>query len=120
MEVKARHIRLHCPPLRVFGVEFHTCVTEGCRPSPYNFILRDNHSGICMMCRLCKWRSASLKASNVQGLINRLSSTMADVFWHEYPAGVNIQDIFVRVTKQKELESAKAKKNSKEIVCRGS
>ena len=113
MEVKARHIGLHCPPLRAFGVEFRACATEGCRPSPYDFILRDNHSGIRMTCRLCKWRSASLKASDVQGLINRLSSTTPDVFWHEYPAGVDIQDVFVRVTKRKELESAEAKKTAR-------
>ena len=113
MEVKARHVGLHCPPLRAFGIEFCACATEGCRPSPYDFVIRDNHSGVRMTCRLCKWQSATLKASNVQGLINRLSSTMPDVFWHEYPAAVDIQDAFVRMTKRKELEAAGAKQTAR-------
>ena len=36
-------------PLRAFSIEFHTCVTEGCRPSLYDFVMRDNHSSVHMI-----------------------------------------------------------------------
>ena len=41
---------------------------------------------------------------------------MPDMFWHEYPAAIYVQDIFVM--KQKELEAAGAK-HSQEITHRG-
>jgi hypothetical protein len=100
-EVKSRHIGLHCPPLRAWGVEFSACATEGCRPAPYDFIIRDNDTGVRITCRLCHWRSVSLKLSDVKGVLFRLSSTVPNVFWHEYPPSLELQDVFVTVTKSK-------------------
>lgn len=100
-EVKCRHIGSHCPPLRAWGVEFRACATQGCRPGPYDFIIRENASGVRVVCRECQWRSAALKLSDFKGLLFRLSSALPDVFWHEYPASAELQDLFVRVTKLK-------------------
>jgi hypothetical protein len=102
--VKCRHVGSHCPPLRAWGVEFRACATQGCRPGPYDFIIRENDSGVHVVCRECQWRSAALKPSSFKGLLFRLSSALPDVFWHEYPASAELQDLFVRVTKLKEKQ----------------
>jgi hypothetical protein len=101
-QVKCRLIGLHCPPLRAWGFEFTACGKHDCRPSAYDFLIRDNESGVRMTCRLCNWRSASLKLRDVEGLLFRLSSTVPNVFWHEYPPSAQLQNVFVRVTKAKE------------------
>lgn len=100
--VKCRHIGSHCPPLRAWGVEFTACATKGCRPSAYDFSIRENNSGVRVTCRLCGWRSAALKVGDLVGEIFRLSSALPDVYWHEYPASAELQGIFLRVTKAKE------------------
>lgn len=100
-EVLCRQIGLHAPPIRAWGVEFIACGKEGCQPSAYDFIVRDNDCGTRLVCRLCNWTSAALKPKDINGLIYRLSSTVPDVFWHEYPPSAQLQDVFVRVTHEK-------------------
>lgn len=101
--VKCRQIGLHCPPLRAWGFEFTACATAECRPSPYDFIIRDNDVGVRMTCRLCNWQSASLKLRDVEGQLFRLSSTVPDVFWHEYPPSTSLENIFVAATHKKQV-----------------
>lgn len=100
-EVKSRQIGLHAPPMRAWGFEFTACGNEECRPSPYDFIIKDNECGTRMTCRLCNWSSATLKLRDVTGLFFRLSSTVPDVYWHDYPPSVELQDVFVRVTNRR-------------------
>ena len=66
-EVKCRHIGSHCPPLRAWGVEFRACVTQGCRPGLYDFIIRENDSRVRVVCRRCQWRSAALTLVTSRG-----------------------------------------------------
>lgn len=100
-EVRCRQIGLHCPPTRAWGFEFTACGSDECRPTPYDFIIRDNGTGVRATCRRCNWASVALKPRDLDGLLFRLSSTVPDVFWHEYPPSVELQDLFVRVTKQR-------------------
>lgn len=100
--VQCRQIGLHAPPMRAWGVEFTACGNEQCRPCPYDFVIKDNDCGTRMVCRLCSWTSKALKPKDISGLLFRLSSTVPDVFWHEYPPSAQLQDVFVCTTKQKQ------------------
>jgi hypothetical protein len=100
-EVKSRQIGLHYPPMRAWGFEFTACGNDACRPSPYDFSMKDNESGTRIVCRLCGWASTALKIKDVEGLFVRLSSTVPNVFWHEYPPSAELQDVFVRITKSR-------------------
>ena len=107
-QVQCRQIGLHCPPIRVWGFEFAACGNHECRPSPYDFCIRENESGVRMVCRRCNWRSASLRLRDAEGMISRVNSTVPNVYWHEYPPSTRSQDLFVRVTKRKEGASVSA------------
>ncbi|KAI9568084.1 hypothetical protein HD554DRAFT_815522 [Boletus coccyginus] len=100
--VMVRKIGLHHPPHRVWGMEFDACMTEGCRPTPRDFLVKSNESGIRMMCRLCLWRSATVKATDGEGLLNKINGSMPKVYWHSYPASLSLRNLFVAVTKEKE------------------
>ncbi|KAI9568141.1 hypothetical protein HD554DRAFT_2172539 [Boletus coccyginus] len=99
--VKCRQIGLHQPPMRAWGVEFSACGKEGCRPTPYDFDIRDSGGRVHFTCRLCHWRSAALRDSDLKGLVFRLSSSLPDVYWHDYPPSMELQDALVRATKHK-------------------
>ena len=101
-EVQCRQIGLHCPPIRVWGFEFAACGNHECRPSPYDCSIRENKSGIRMICRLCNWCSALLRLRDADGMISRVNSTVPNMYWHEYPASMRLQDLFVRATCRKE------------------
>ncbi|KAI9574182.1 hypothetical protein HD554DRAFT_2034358 [Boletus coccyginus] len=91
-EVKCRQIGLHQPLMRAWGVEFSTCKKEECRPTSYDFDIRDSDGRVHFTCRLCHWCSAVLRNSNLKRLVFRLSSSLSDMYWHDYPPFMKLKD----------------------------